>query len=64
MPVNFGVTDATRPILSVNEGAVTAATKPYGGREIIRDAVAIQKTTQILYETEGLMLSTKTVLTF
>ena len=56
MRVNFEVTDATRPILSVNKGADIGAMtifKPCGGGKIIRDAAAIGKITNILDETEG-----------
>ena len=51
MRVNFKVTDATRPILSVKKGADTGAMtnfKPCGEGKTIREATAIQKITQIL----------------
>ena len=57
MRVNYEVTDATRPLLSVNKGADIGAMtifKPYGGsKNHPRDAAAIRKIAKILGETEG-----------
>ena len=54
--VNFEVTEATRPIVSVKLfadcGAMTFF-KPYGGKRIIRDKEAIQNITKILHSTQG-----------
>ena len=54
--VNFEVTEATRPIVSVKQGADCGAMtffKPHGGKRIMRDKEAIQNITKILRFTQG-----------